>query len=444
MSSRCTRFWKTSLLLCAASALGPAASAQEPSPDAAPALPEVLTLRRALEIFRERGFDLLVAEANVRSAEGDLVIASSIANPGLSLSVGKNFECAASQNCNTLSYSAGISDNNLLSTFISGKYELHKDVAAEALAAARRSRDDAQRTLEFQLKQAYLSALQAQALVVIAAETRDSNLHTSRLTERRFALGAINEGDLARIQVAELESEQALSQAEQNLRTAKVALAFLLGFRTLVPDIRMDGSELDYAVPPPLAQATRESMLREGLDHRPDLRTLLEQEKRAQAALDLARRNRIPDIGLSATYSANGSGNTNVSPPNLSLGISLNLPVFYQDRGEIQKAEADRATQRILREKAEATVVSDVETAWAQVLGARQLVERMQDRLLKLAEEARDISQVQYEKGAASLLDFLDAQRTYTATRAEFAQDLAGYWTAVAQLEQAIALDLRP
>jgi len=414
-----------------------------PDPEAAPQLPEVLTQKKALEIFRQRGFDLLVAEASIKSAEGDLTIARSVANPGVSLGVGKNFDCAPPQDCSALSYSVGISDSDVLSGWVSGKYELRKTVAARALEAARRSRDDAQRTLEFQLKQAYTAALEAQALLKNAVETRDSDLSTQRLNRRRFALGAINEGDLAKIEVAELEAEQALSQAEQNLRTAKVGVAFLLGFRTLVPDFQMDERESEFTVPAALSQATRESLLKQGLARRPDLRALFEQEKRSEAGLALARRSRIPDFGLSATYAANGSGNTNISPPNLSIGLSFDLPIFNFERGEIEKAEADFTTQRLLREKAEATVVSDVETAWAQFVAARQLVERMQSTLLSRAQNARDIARVQYEKGAASLLDFLDAQRTYTATRAEYAQDLAAYWNAVALLEEAVGQDLR-
>jgi len=402
-----------------------------------------MTLKRAVEIFRERGFDLLVAEASVQSAEGDLVIARSIANPGLSLGAGKNFDCAQSQDCSSISYSIGVSDSDAVSTFVSGKYALRKGVAERALAAARRSRDDAQRTLEFQVKQAYISALQAQALLKNAVETRGSNQRTLELNQRRFALGAMNEGDLAKIEVAELEAEQALDSAKQDLRTAKVSVAFLLGFRSAIPDFQIDERELDFTVPPAVAQATRDSLLKDGFQHRPDLHALVEQEKRAEEALTLARRNRIPDFGLSATYTANGSGNTNISPPNLSISLSFDLPIFYLQRGEIEKAEADRTTQRALREKAEATVVSDVETAYAQLIAARQRVERMESRLLGRARDARDIAEVQYRKGAASLLDFLDAQRTYTATRAEYAQDLASYWTAVALLEEAVEEELR-
>jgi cobalt-zinc-cadmium efflux system outer membrane protein len=380
----------------------------------------------------------------VRSAEGDLVIARSIANPGVALAAGKNFACADTQDCSVISYSVGLSDSDVIWTLISGKYGLRKDVAIAALAAARRSRDDAQRTLEFQVKQAYVSALQAQALLRNAIETRDSYLRTRQLNERRFALGAMNEGDLATIQVAELESEQAVNQTEQTLRTAKVSLAFLLGFRTLVPEYQIDAKELAFETPPALADATRESLLEGALARRPDLGALAQQEKRADAGLTLARRNRIPDVGLSATYAANGSGNTNISPPSLTVGLSFTLPVFYFQRGEIAKAEADLTTQRVLREKAEATVVSDVETAWAGYSAARQLVGRMETTLLERSRKAREIVQVQYEKGAASLLDLLNAQRTYTATRAEYAQDLAGYWTAVASLEQAVASELRP
>jgi cobalt-zinc-cadmium efflux system outer membrane protein len=434
----------TLLLLAELCAPGRALAQPAVPDEAAPPLPPVLTLRSALEIFRKRGFDLLVAEASVRSAEGDLTIAGAVPNPGLSSSAGKNFFCSATQDCTVVSFSVGLTDNNAISDLVTGKRGLRKDVAAAALSAARRSRDDAQRTLEFQVKQAYTQVLLQDALVQAAKETKDSNGHTRDLNERKFSFGAINEGDLAKSQVAALEAEQAVDQAGQNLRAAKVALAFLLGYRTLVPDFEVAAHELDYEVPPALEGAARQLLLDDALRNRPDLRAQLQQTKRADSAVALAHRNRVPDFALSATYSANGFGETNISPPNVSIGLSVPLPLFYHQRGEISKAEADLSTQHALLHKAEAQVVSDVETAYAQLDGARKLVQRMQPTLLERARKARDIVQVQYEKGAATLLDLLDAQRTYTSTRVEYAQDLAGYWNAVAALEQATGKELRP
>jgi cobalt-zinc-cadmium efflux system outer membrane protein len=427
----------TALLLCAA------AVRAEPQPvaEAAPQLPSVLTLERAREIFRQRGFDLLVAEANVASAEGDLATAGALPNPGVSLSASKSFGCGGLQDCVTKSYGVGIADNALVSNLISGKRGLRKDFARAALEAARRSRDDAHRTLEFTLAQTFYQALLASAQRDVARENRDSFLRTRQLNEKRFELGAMNEADLATIQVAHLESEQALETAEQNLRAAKVALAFLLGFRRLVPDFGLDEKELEFSLPGPVATATRDSLLERALERRPDLAALTQQAHRAEAGLRLAKRNIFPDVGLSFAYAT--SSDLSATPQAGSIGISFNLPLLYFQRGEIRKAEADVVTQHILRHKIEAQVVLDVETAWAQLQASRNQVQRMQATLLERARKARDLVQVQYQKGAASLLDLLNAQRTYTATRGEYAQDLANYWIAVGLLEQATATRLK-
>ena len=84
-------------------------------------------------------------------------------------------------------------------------------------------------------------------------------------------------------------------------------------------------------------------------------------------------------------------------------------------------------------------------TAFVAFATSRQLVQRMEGGgLLQNAKTARDITRLQYEKGAASLTDFLDAQRTYIATNVEYFQDLTSYWTAVFQLEQAVGAGVRP
>jgi cobalt-zinc-cadmium efflux system outer membrane protein len=125
------------------------------------------------------------------------------------------------------------------------------------------------------------------------------------------------------------------------------------------------------------------------------------------------------------------------------VGVSLPVPVFYQMQGEVKQAEAQYDTSSLQQAKTTALVVSDVSGGYAAYDSSRKLVQRMETgSLLKSAKTARDITRLQYEKGAASLTDFLDAQRTYIATNVEYFQDLAGYWTAVFQLEQAVGVEL--
>ena len=99
----------------------------------------------AVRIFRERGFDLLIAEAQIAAAEGDATAAGAFANPQLSASAGRSFDYdpRACPGCSATAWSIGLTDPSALSDLISGKRGLRVEVARAALAAAKRSRDDA-------------------------------------------------------------------------------------------------------------------------------------------------------------------------------------------------------------------------------------------------------------------------------------------------------------
>jgi cobalt-zinc-cadmium efflux system outer membrane protein len=156
----------------------------------------------------------------------------------------------------------------------------------------------------------------------------------------------------------------------------------------------------------------------------------------------------FPDITLGLGYTQTGTGgqgvNAPLQPPTASVTLSAPLPLFYQQQGEIRRAEANYDTQTLTQAKAVAQVVSDVSAAASAFETSRGLVERMEKGgLLRSAKMARDITRTQYERGAGTLMDLLDAQRTYIATNVEYIQDLTSYWTAVSQLEQAVGTELR-
>jgi cobalt-zinc-cadmium efflux system outer membrane protein len=325
---------------------------------------------------------------------------------------------------------------------LSGKRGLRLDVARAALAAARLSRSDALRTLEFQLKSAYATVAQAQRGMAFSKENQATNVKTLQLFQIRLKGGAINDGDLARVETQKLEADQAVDQADVALRQARVALAFLLGVRGPAPEFTVDDRVLDFAVPPSLAGAQLDTLLRTAFEHRPDLLAQGYQRASAEAAIALAKRQRFPDITLSAQYTQIGVDQMAIQPPTLSFAVTAPLPLFYQQQGEIRKAEASYDTQSLEQAKTTALVVSDVSAAMAGFASWRTLVERMEKQLRPSAERAFSITRLQYDKGAATLMDFLDAQRTYIATNVEYLQDLTNYWTAVFQVEQAVGTEL--
>jgi cobalt-zinc-cadmium efflux system outer membrane protein len=165
--------------------------------------------------------------------------------------------------------------------------------------------------------------------------------------------------------------------------------------------------------------------------------------ERAGSAVTLAKRARWGDPDLSVAYNQQGTGQNAIQPPTLTVGLSIPLPVLYRQQGEIAKAEADLRTQQVSLEKSRAQVTQDVRTAWAQFTAAHAQLERMDGRLQGRARRARDLIEIQYTKGAATLLDLLDAQRTLLTVSGERLTLLASYWNSVAQLEAAAAKELR-
>ena len=316
-------------------------------------------------------------------------------------------------------------------------------MARAALAAAKMSRLDAQRNLEFQVKAAYVQVVLAQDSLDFAKEAQKTNTLELDLIQRKYDKGAINEGELARIKTQKLEADQVVDTGLQTLREARIGLAFLLGVRGHVPEFDIDRDVLKYRIPSTLQTSSPDTLLRSAFDKRPDLRALGYQRESADAQIHLNKRQVFPDIALSVNYTQTGTGNNAIQPPTLSVGLSAPLPVFYQMQGEIRKAEAQYKTQTLTQAQTTAQVVSDVENAYAAFAGSKLLVERMEQTLLDQAKVARDITLKQFKGGTATLMDFLDAQRTYIATNLEYFQNLTSYWTAVYQLEQAVGTDLR-
>lgn len=414
-------------------------------------LPLQLTLDQSVQILRARSLDVLIAEASVRSAEGAVGAAGYVPNPALNVGYGRtlggyptNGSCPGSSDtgCSPDQWTVGINDQAAIEDSLAGKRDLRLKVANRALAAARMSRNDALRTIEFQVKSAYAQVVQAQRGLTFAKEVQATNVKTLELFQTRMRSGAINEGDLARVETQKLEADQAVDAAVEQLRQARVALAFLLGVRGPVPDFTVDDHALDYSVPPQLQTPDEDRLLRLAFDHRPDLAAQGYQKASAEAAIALAKRLRFPDISIGAQYTQTGSSQYAIQPPTISFTLSAPIPLFYQQQGEIKQAEANFDTQSLQQAKVTAQVVSDVGTAATAFANSRAMVERMEKQLRPAAERALQITRLQYDKGAATLMDFLDAQRTYIATNVEYLQDLANYWTAVYQLEEAVGMEL--
>jgi len=412
-----------------------------------PAQGPPLSLEAALTRMREKGFDVLTAEAAVHAAEGDAVAASAFPNPLVSGGGGHTFHydphSCPEPGCSDTQWSGSLSDQGLIADLLIGKRRLRAQVAGAALAATRLQREDAIRVLSALVAKAWVDTAVAGGLLRAAQDAAHSSAEISKLVDLRWHAGDVSEADAARAETAKLEAEQSVDAARENLAQAKISLGFLLGERG-EPDFEVESPLPKCVAPQDYAAASEDELLERARAGRQDLAAAKQAVSSSELAVALARRSRMPDVALGASYTQEGTGNSAIQPPTAALALTVPIPVFYQGQGEIAHAQAALDAQRIALARVDAQIGSDVAQAFASWRSAQSRVTRMESITLARASRALELVEYQYKRGAASLLELLDAQRTFTSTQAEYQQNVGDWWSALYQLETATGKEPEP
>lgn len=403
-----------------------------------------LTLVEATRLARTRGVGVLLAAAGVRGSEADVRAAGAPPNPTLSAGAARTLACEGGA-CDPLAYgiTVGLSDQGLLEGAISRKRALREAVARRGLDAARADRADVERLLVAQVKTQYVQTAAAQLRVRFTQDVTASLKRSVDVNRVRYPR-VIDEGQLARVEQEALKAEQELLRARRDLRQQQIELLVLVGASGALPEIEVEEEVLRARMPEALVHLDRASLLREALERRPDLRGAVAREERAEAQIALARRQRVPDVTVGVQYTQQGAGANAPQPATVGLSVGLPIPLLYQQQGEVRRAEADREAAFVGRLRVQTLVSGDVESALNAVTTARDIVQRYESALLERAKRAREITEIQYGAGSATLTDMLDAQRSFVQVNSDYNAELVFFWSSIFQLEQALGRELVP
>jgi outer membrane protein, heavy metal efflux system len=286
---------------------------------------------------------------------------------------------------------------------------------------------DNERTLTFNVAQQFLAVLLAKSTLDFARQDLESFQQTVDLGQERYKAGAISEGDLLKIKLQLLQFQTDVSSGELQLVQAKASLRELLGYESVAADYDVEG-ELAYA---PL-HMNKEDFQLMALKQRPDLLAAQQGVTLAQSQYKLAKANGKRDLTASAGYTRVGAAN------DASFIFNIEIPIFDRNQGEIARTHYAITQSEEQKTAAQETVMTDVETAYETVATGARVVQLYQSGYLKQAQDSRDISEYAYNRGAASLLDYLDAERSYRATGLAYRQSLATYMLALEQLREAV------
>lgn len=314
------------------------------------------------------------------------------------------------------------------------KRELRLESAQDSTKVVTSQQADLERNMVFNLRQAFIGVLQGKAVLVLAQDNLAYYDHVLDVNRDRYNSGAIARVDLDRLELQRVQYESDVQSALIGLRTAKIQLLALLDDQTPVEVFDVTGP-FDFATQIVALEQVRQA----ALDARPDLRAALQSVEKAKVDHRLAVSNGSTD----PTFSLDGGRNP---PIDQYFGVNVSMPlrIFDRNQGEKLRTQLDIERNNRLLEAARMQVFSDVDSGYATIQSTLALLQPYKDRYLAQASRVRDTIAFSYQHGAASLLDFLDAQADYRAVQLSYLNLVGSYLQAANQLNLAVGREVLP
>jgi cobalt-zinc-cadmium efflux system outer membrane protein len=392
---------------------------------------KLISKEDAVRIALAHNQSLRANRFNIDQSKANEVTAGLKPNPSLSLS----FDALPILQPQTIRldtqiYSAGLS----YTVERGGKREKRVVVAKDNTQIAAQTVTDNERTLRFQVVQAFINVLLAKSVLLLAKDDLANFSQEVELNHARLVAGDLAEGDYLKLSIQKLQFEQDVSAAVLGLVQARVTLRQLLGYQSVTDDFDVKGT-LVHTKP----SVTMADLEKKALESRPDLQAAHTGVALANDTVSLAFGNRARDWSWGGDYSFQ-------SPSQAGLGLSfgIDLPIHDRNQGEIARSQATVRQSIETEASTKVGVQADMVNAYYGLQSNEEIVNLYESGYLKQASDSRDISTYAFQRGAATILDVLDAERSYRATQLAYRQALAAQMIAMEQVNEAAGAQVIP
>jgi cobalt-zinc-cadmium efflux system outer membrane protein len=383
-----------------------------------------LSLDEALALALERNPTVQAKAAELRSVRANEITAGLRPNPSMNF-LAEQFKPGQAQQEGQYTVNVGQPIE------LGGKRLRRMDAARAAVRVTAYQLEDVRRLTVLQVKAAFAGALVAREQLALAEENLKALDETERLQRLRVDRGDLSELELLRIQVQRFTFERDAADARQALDVARITLRSTAAPAAIAEDFEVAG---DLALPDVVLDPDR--LRRLAVVHRPDLRAAIADRERAEADHRLARANAWWDITPQLEYQRIGPDNT------IGFGFSFPLRIFDRNQGEIERTRAEIARVEAARRATEQQLLAGLDVDLRTALTQRERVQALRDVYLPKARRTREVVEYAYRRGGQSLLDFLDAQRSYRETALAHLQAMGAYLAAIYQLEADVGAPL--
>jgi cobalt-zinc-cadmium efflux system outer membrane protein len=296
--------------------------------------------------------------------------------------------------------------------------------------------EDAVRQFRATAADAFITALGARDILRSKNKSLGEFDRIVTVNEERSHVGDIGEIELVQSRVNRDHFKADVIIAQADVYNADVALAKQLGQpERLSAQLPIPSGTLEI----PVRSFDVDQLVADALQHRSDVISKTRALRAVDRRIELARANLVPDISVSGSYSHTGTGTGGFSqPPDNTLGasISLNLPLSRRlHPGELEAARASRTQAELLLRSAQLRVQAEVRDAYSRYQASVQRLRLYQGGMLKDADRVLEARLYAYQRGGATLLEVIDAERTSADVYLAYSQALADHAHALVALE---------
>ena len=390
--------------------------------------PVKITLDDAIRLALEHNHNLLAARTTIQQSEAQEITANLKPNPVFFADWEYLPLFTPSAWSTTYLNDSTEADAGLSYLFERGRKRQRRFQAAKDVTAVTRSLvADNERALTFQVASLFINVQLAESTLDLAQEDLKSYQKSVDLSELRFKKGAISEDDYLKIDLQLLQFQNDVAQAELATVQALSDLRNLIGYESVPAGYDVAGI-FDYnRVPGKL-----EDFQAKALQTRPDYRAAQQGVTGANSQYLLAKANGKQDVTISANYSHVNALNA------ATFLVSVPLAIHNRNQGEIARTQFAITQSQQQEQAANNQVLTDVRDAYEGLQTSDRILQLYRSGYLERAKKDRDISEYAYQRGAVSLLDFLDAERSYRATQLAYRQAIASGLLAEEQLRAAV------
>lgn len=390
-----------------------------------------LSFRDYVQKVTEHNLSFLAAQHRVPMAQAQLAQALVFPDPVVS---GGISQVDVSGQAAPLMSTLGIT----LPLELGGKRSARMNAATRDVSVAEAALDDALRTLRAESATAFVQALAARRVLERKKQTLSSLERLVEVNTRRVQSGDIGEVALIQSRVESQRYRSEVLAAEGELRAAEQALRLPLGRAAL--DRSSVVTVKGELVSTPRA-FDRESLMQQATA-RADVRAQRLSVEAAQAKTTLAARNRMVDVSLNVSWQRSLQSEPFASPQYdaLSAVLSLPMPFSRMYRGELQAAQHSEAQTRLLQQESQLRAEVEVEQALTRYQASVRQLALYKEGLMADAERVLAATLYSYQRGSATLLEVLSAQRTVDDVHLSYTSALTDHALQLIAVEQAAGI----